>query len=49
MEEILNMINTVGFPIVTSIYLLVRLEKRIEKLDDTIINLSVAISKICEK
>ena len=36
MDQLFSMIENLGFPIVLSIYLLFRFEKKIDKLDDTI-------------
>jgi hypothetical protein len=43
MEELLNTIGNVGFPIAVSVYLLVRLEAKLEVLTQSINNLSNAI------
>jgi len=45
MEELFNHIGNFGFPIVLSIYLLVRLENKLEKLTDSINELSKNISR----
>lgn len=45
MEEITGLIANQGFSIVISIYLLVRMENKIEQLTDTINELSKAIIK----
>ncbi|MCT8977904.1 YvrJ family protein [Clostridium sp. CX1] len=42
-SELLNLIANVGFPIAVSIYLLVRLEAKLEVLTVSINNLSNAI------
>ncbi|WML36748.1 YvrJ family protein [Clostridium sp. OS1-26] len=44
-NELLNMIGNVGFPIVVSVYLLVRLEAKLEVLTQSINNLSNVINK----
>lgn len=46
MEEILGQISNIGFPIVLSVYLLVRLEGKMEKLSESISELSKTISTI---
>lgn len=46
MENIFNMIANVGFPIVISIYLLVRIEEKMDKLSSSILELSKAINEI---
>lgn len=43
MQEILNQVANLGFPIVLSIYLLVRVESKIERLSESIIKLSLAV------
>ena len=43
MQEILNQVANLGFPIVLSIYLLVRVESKIEKLSESITKLSMAV------
>ncbi len=40
MEELLSPIANLGFPIVLSVYLLVRLEGKMEKLSESIVRLS---------
>ncbi|WML34404.1 YvrJ family protein [Clostridium sp. OS1-26] len=44
-NDLLNMIGNVGFPIAVSVYLLVRLESRLEVLTQSINNLSNVINK----
>lgn len=44
-NDLLNMIGNVGFPITVSVYLLVRLESRIEVLTQSINNRSNVINK----
>ena len=46
MEEILNQIANLGFPIVLSIYLLVRLEGKMENLSESITKLSASVDAI---
>lgn len=46
MEELLKQIGNFGFPIVVSIYLLVRVEGKLEKLSESINELSRAIAMI---
>lgn len=45
MEELLGSIANLGFPIVISIYLLVRIEGKLDQLTNSIISLSESISK----
>ena len=44
-----KLVNTVGFPIGVSIYLLVRFEKKIEDLNKSIAALTVVISTVIGK
>lgn len=44
-NDLLNMVGSVGFPIAVSVYLLVRLEAKLEVLTVSINNLSNAIKK----
>lgn len=46
MEEIYTGIANLGFPIVISIYLLVRIEGKLNQLSDSIIELSKVIENI---
>jgi hypothetical protein len=43
MEDLLYLISNVGFPIVVSIYLLMRIETQISKLSDAITDLREAL------
>lgn len=43
MEELVNFVANIGFPIAISCYLLVRLEKKLEELSTSIYNLSKII------
>ncbi|WP_411681322.1 YvrJ family protein [Clostridium thailandense] len=45
MNDLLNIIGNVGFPIAVSVYLLVRLEGKLEVLTQSINNLSNVINK----
>ena len=45
MEEILSSIGNFGFPIVLSMYLLIRIEGKMDRLSETIAKLSSAIEK----
>lgn len=45
MEEVFGYISNLGFPIALSIYLLVRLESKMDRLTDSIENLSKALLK----
>lgn len=44
MEDIFTTIGNLGFPIAVAVYLLVRLEKRIGALEESIRNLSDSIN-----
>ena len=46
MEPILGMIADIGFPIAISVYLLVRIEKKMESLTASIQSLTSAISEM---
>jgi hypothetical protein len=46
MEELFNQIANFGFPIVLSVYLLVRVEGKLEKLSESINELSKTIASI---
>lgn len=48
-DAFIKLINTVGFPIGVSIYLLVKFEKKIEDLNKSISNLTVVISTVIGK
>ncbi|MCB2291433.1 YvrJ family protein [Clostridium sp. CS001] len=48
-DTFIKLVNTVGFPIGVSIYLLVRFEKKIEDLNKSISELTAAISTVIEK
>ena len=48
-DTFVTLINTVGFPIGVSIYLLVRFEKKIEDLNKSISDLTAAISTVIGK
>lgn len=46
MEEVLQGISTVGFPIFITVYVLMRLEPTINKLNSTIARQTVLIAKL---
>ncbi len=46
MEEIISQIANFGFPIVLSVYLLVRVEGKLEKLTESISELSKTIASM---
>ena len=46
MEDMLLQIANYGFPMVVSVYLLIRVENKIESLTQSIQNLSISIEKI---
>ncbi|HHT64940.1 MAG: YvrJ family protein [Caldicoprobacterales bacterium] len=46
LEQVLGMIANMGFPIVISVYLLVRIENRMENLSQSIQSLTRAISEM---
>lgn len=45
MEEVLSGISNFGFPIILSMYLLIRIEGKMDKLSETIAKLSSALEK----
>ena len=49
MEEFLKAVANFGFPIVVAVYLLFRMEKKMEQLSGEIGNLSKTIISLCEK
>lgn len=49
MEELMKLISNVGFPIAVAAYLLVRTEKKMEVLNDSITKLTTAVDKLNEK
>ncbi len=46
MDELITMIANIGFPIVVSIYLLVRIEEKLDLLSNSILELSNVINKM---
>jgi hypothetical protein len=44
MEELINLVSNVGFPIAITAYLMMRFENKLEKLDDSINSLVIAIN-----
>ena len=46
MEELISNIANLGFPIAVSVYLLVRMEKKLEGLTESIDKLSQAINNL---
>lgn len=49
MEGLVSLIGNVGFPIAVSIYLLVRIEGKLESLTNSINNLSSVINMLDKK
>jgi hypothetical protein len=49
MEEFFAAVSNFGFPVVVAGYLLIRMEKTIQKMTDKVGNLTVAIDKLCDK
>lgn len=45
MEDILLTVSNYGFPIVVSIYLLIRLENKLDKLTESILSLSSKLDR----
>ncbi|MGK0465663.1 YvrJ family protein [Clostridium sp.] len=48
-DAFVKLVNTVGFPIGVSIYLLVKFDKKIEDLNKSICNLTAVISTVIGK
>jgi hypothetical protein len=46
MEQVLGLVANLGFPIVVSVYLLVRIENRMESLTESIHRLAEAVATI---
>ncbi|HHZ13378.1 MAG: YvrJ family protein [Clostridiales bacterium] len=46
MEQVLGLVANLGFPIVVSVYLLVRIENRMESLTESIHQLAEAVATI---
>ncbi len=44
MEELINLVSNVGFPIAITAYLMMRFENKFEKLDDRINSIVIAIN-----
>ncbi|WP_461207894.1 YvrJ family protein [Clostridium sp. DL1XJH146] len=44
-QDFINLISTVGFPIVVSFYLLVRFEKKIEELTQVLTELKEVVTR----
>lgn len=49
MDVIVNLISNLGFPIAISLYLLIRMEKKLDKLTESIDNLSNVINNEYQK
>lgn len=47
MEELMKGLAEQGFPVMISIYLLIRFESKIEALENSIIDLNTEIQKLC--
>ncbi|RLI78035.1 YvrJ family protein [Archaeoglobales archaeon] len=45
-HELIQMVGNVGFPIAVAVYLLLRVEKRLEELKNAVLDLKVAIEKL---
>ncbi len=45
-HELIQTIGNVGFPIAVAVYLLLRVEKRLEELKNAVLDLKVAIEKL---
>ena len=49
MDDLLNVIGNLGFPIAVTVYLLVRFEKKIDQLNETIYDLNCLIKEYIHK
>ena len=49
MEELISLIKDVGFPIVVTIYLLYRIEGKLEMLNNSIQSLPLMLSELMKK
>jgi len=45
-HELMQLIGNVGFPIAVAVYLLLRVEKRLEELKNAVLDLKLAIEKL---
>ncbi|RLC79712.1 MAG: YvrJ family protein [Chloroflexi bacterium] len=45
-HELIQMVGNVGFPIAVAVYLLLRVEKRLEELKNAVLDLKLAIEKL---
>jgi len=48
-QEVVTMLANTGFPVAICIYLLVRMEAKIQQLNDTLIHLATTIETTCKK
>ncbi|MGL5821996.1 MAG: YvrJ family protein [Sarcina sp.] len=46
MDEFVSLVSNLGFPIAVTAYLLIRFEKKIDTLNENILNLNNNINKI---
>lgn len=49
MEELIKLISNVGFPIAVAVYLLIRSEKKMDILTESITKLTGAVDKLNKK
>lgn len=49
MEEMVKLVNNVGFPIAITVFLLLRMEKKVDDLSTSISKLSTSVEKLIEK
>ncbi len=46
MDDLIGLIGNLGFPMVISLYLLIRIEDKLEELSNSILGLSEVINKL---
>lgn len=49
MEDMVSLVSNVGFPIAITIFLLIRMEKKVDGLSTSISKLSNSVEKLIEK
>lgn len=49
MDDMVNLISNVGFPIAITMFLLLKMDKKIDTLSSSIVNLSNSVEKLINK
>ncbi|WP_090042778.1 YvrJ family protein [Clostridium frigidicarnis] len=49
MDDMVSLVSNVGFPIAITIFLLIRMEKKVDGLSTSISKLSTSVEKLIEK